>query len=63
MNDLKFLHITDKRVLAGKPFVSFDGNDFTDGYIDGSYHLSTFKIVNSGTSNKAQNIYNSIETM
>jgi len=60
INDLKLLHITDKRVLAGKPFDAFDGNDYTDGYIDGSFHLSAFKIVssgiNSGISIKAQNL-------
>jgi len=60
INDLKLLHITDNRVLAGKPFDAFDENDYTDGYIDGSFHLSAFKIVSlgiyTGISIKAQNL-------
>ncbi|MFB7157357.1 copper amine oxidase N-terminal domain-containing protein [Lysinibacillus sp. NPDC056232] len=56
INDLKLLHIKDKRVLVGKPFDFFDENDYTNGYIDGSFHLSAFKIVNSGLSIKAQNL-------
>ncbi|MFJ5625699.1 copper amine oxidase N-terminal domain-containing protein [Peribacillus loiseleuriae] len=59
-NDLKFLHITDKRVLVGKPFVNFTGNDFTEGHVDGAFHLHAFKARDSNGSTsisiKAENL-------
>lgn len=59
-NGLQLLHITDKRILTGQAFHNFDGNDFTDGYADGSLHLGAFKMMTSkgstGISIKAQNL-------
>lgn len=57
VNDLQLLHITDKRVVKGKPFENFAGNDFTEGYVDGHFHLSAFKVdASKGISIKARNV-------
>ncbi|WP_199613765.1 copper amine oxidase N-terminal domain-containing protein [Paenibacillus alkalitolerans] len=52
----KYLHLKDKRIVKGKPFEQFAGNDFTVTVSDNAFHLKSFMVKEEVLTIKALNI-------